>query len=213
MGILRRSLVVLLIFSFSCSSLLHAQQTAVDHIAPSITHTPSAAALTAGQPTVFAAAVTDDRGVESVTLFYRPVGASNYESLQMVQSPGTNLYKAVLPDAVVQPPGLDYYIQATDLAGNILLRGSSFSPFAAAVVRGVETGSGPTTVAVTKQPSVQAKASKKMSPLKWVMVAVGVGAIAALAGGGGGGSSSGPVGNDNIDPAAPTLTVTGPAPQ
>lgn len=199
------------------ASLAQAQQTPVDLIAPTVAHTPGSAPLSSGKPAVFQALVTDNAGVESVTLFYRAQGSQVFQRKPMERVGSSDMYRATLSRDAVTQPGLEYYLQASDLVGNILLRGSSFSPFALSVIAGQPQTTTAATANTTTHPSPaqkEIKSSPRMSPLKWVLVAVGVGAIAALAGGGGGssggGSGGGPVGP--TDPGG-SLVVTGPIPQ
>ncbi|MGI9302758.1 MAG: hypothetical protein ACR2RB_08640 [Gammaproteobacteria bacterium] len=199
--ILRRFFAVVLSLSLAYLPLLHAQQSATDHAAPVIRHTPSATPLAAGRPAVFAAAVTDDQGVKSVILHYRKKGAQQYRRETMMPSAGTSLYKTTLPYEAIQAPGVEYYIEAADLSGNVLLRGSSFTPLLATV-----TQLAPTTPVAAKK-AVTAQAKKKpggMGTLKWVLAALGVGAVAAIAVAAGGGGGGG----DNNE-----LVVTGTVPQ
>ena len=51
--------------------------------------------------------------VNSVKLFYRTTGQTDYASINMTRSVG-DTYKAFIPGNFVNAPGVDYYIQATD---------------------------------------------------------------------------------------------------
>lgn len=88
--------------------------TAIDTSAPVITHTPVANGQTAGGAVQVSATVTDATGVAVVRLFYRRQGTPTYASATMVLSAGA--YSANIPAAAVQPPGVDYYLEATDTA-------------------------------------------------------------------------------------------------
>ena len=69
-----------------------------------------------GQPSPIAADITDpDTPVDSLlaTLFYRPVQDSAYVSTSMAQV-GPTRWEASIPAAVVDSPGVEYYLSATD---------------------------------------------------------------------------------------------------
>jgi hypothetical protein len=69
-----------------------------------------------GQPIPIAADITDpDTPVDSLlaTLFYRPVQDSAYVSTSMAQV-GPTRWEASIPAAVVDSPGVEYYLSATD---------------------------------------------------------------------------------------------------
>jgi hypothetical protein len=57
--------------------------------------------------------VTDNIAVKSVTLYYRSIGESGYTSLNMANISG-NTYRASIPASATQPPGVEYYISASD---------------------------------------------------------------------------------------------------
>ncbi len=101
-------------------------------------------------------------------------------------------------------PGLEYYIQATDLAGNTLLFGYAFSPLIITVVPAAMDN-----IAATDNSDTGGGEEKKKSGIsKWVWIGLGVVvAGAALSGGGGGG------GNGPEPPPTGTLTISGPTPQ
>jgi autotransporter-associated beta strand protein len=90
-----------------------ASAAAVDTIPPVITHTPA----TSSMPSYglwLKAVVTDNVGVQSVTVYYRAYGSSGpYVGLPMVNTSG-NDWTATVPGSAVQPPGIDYYLTATD---------------------------------------------------------------------------------------------------
>ncbi len=67
----------------------------------------------AGQPLSLYAEVTDDVQVKSVTVFYRTIGQTTYQSLSMTRVMG-DFYSAVVPGAAIEMPGLEYYIEASD---------------------------------------------------------------------------------------------------
>jgi hypothetical protein len=89
-----------------------AQATPTDTIPPVISHTPVSSALP-GQNLPLSAVVTDNVGVQAVTLYYRTNGAPSYASIPMTHITG-NSYAATIPASALVPPGIQYYIQATD---------------------------------------------------------------------------------------------------
>ena len=92
-----------------------AQGTPIDTILPVITHTPLTEA-TSGLPLSLYADVTDNVGVQGVTLFYRAIGASTYISRTMVRSTG-NRFNVTIEGSTIASPGVQYYIEATDGVG------------------------------------------------------------------------------------------------
>ena len=93
------------------------ENTQVDNVRPSITHTPVTTA-TLGTELPITATVTDgNSGVSVVQLNYRITGAATYTTAYMIAI-GANTYRAVIPATAVTAAGLEYYIEAIDLAGN-----------------------------------------------------------------------------------------------
>ena len=89
----------------------------VDNVRPSITHTPVTTA-TLGTEIPIVATVTDaNSGVSVVKLNYRITGAATYTTAYMTAI-GANTYRATIPATAVTATGLEYYVEATDLAGN-----------------------------------------------------------------------------------------------
>lgn len=105
------------------------------NLGPSITHTASTDILLPGTAlTVSAHAIDYDADAISVRLYYRTTGAMDYESTAMTVG-ANNTYSAPIPAEVVQKPGVEYYLSATDANGSGLttLSGSASSPYAIAV--------------------------------------------------------------------------------
>ncbi|MCP4406926.1 MAG: hypothetical protein GY807_04045, partial [Gammaproteobacteria bacterium] len=124
---------------------------------------------------------------------------------------GQGIYTTTIPSEDMLAPGIEYYIQAADTAGNTVLRGFDFSPLIILV------GSPGLEDAVTEVPPEETAAKpkeekKKSGAMKWVLIGVGVAALAglgiALGGGGGGGGGDGDGDNGStgilsIDASAP----------
>lgn len=85
--------------------------TTVDQNPPSIVHTALTGVRPRGAAVRVTAEVADASGVASVTLNYRSTGASTWQAATMTGGPS---YAADIPAAAVVPPGVEYYLQATD---------------------------------------------------------------------------------------------------
>lgn len=92
-----------------------ATATPIDTIPPVIAHTPVPSAQ-AGLPLSLNADVSDNVGVQGVTLYHRHMGDSTYASRAMAHTTG-NRYVATLEGALLSSPGIEYYIEATDGVG------------------------------------------------------------------------------------------------
>jgi len=191
MKLLRMILVTLLSFSFTLFPVVQAAELALpsgDLIAPVIEHTLIEKDIYAGQQVDIKATVTDNVGVKNVILFYRDVNATEFKRLKMNRDLDSFIYTAQL--TATDSPGLEYYIQATDLAGNTLLFGYSFSPLTIAVAPAAidnmaTKGSSDTNTAMVTS-TTKVDEEKKISGIsKWVWIGLGVVvAGAALSGGG-----------------------------
>jgi len=89
-----------------------AQGTPLDTIPPVIAHTPLTSAPP-GLPLTLSADVTDNVGVQGVTLFYRTIGGGSYASRAMTKTTGDR-YSATVEGSRLVSPGLEYYLEATD---------------------------------------------------------------------------------------------------
>jgi hypothetical protein len=191
-----------------------------DLIAPHIQHEPSVKAAVAGEPLAIEAIITDDVRVEEVLLHYRLEGSEEYAPIRM-ESAGETLYSAILPREEVTPPRIEYYIQATDPAGNIALRGLSFTPLSVSVVSvPVEPETAPAAVAEGAALERITLRTEDPPPPRWykkwwVWTIVGAAVIAggmAAAGGreDGGGEKGGP--SSAGGPTGGSVAITGPTP-
>jgi len=172
-----------------------------DLVAPEIKSPQINAKIAPGESVNIDATVTDNVGVKNVTLFYRNAGATDFKRVEMSRKQVTDNYSVTLPEVI--EPGVEYYIQATDLAGNTVLHGHTFSPLTISVSPGntpqVETEEA---VAFMPQEGGNAAASPAKGINKWMWIGLGVLAVGAAASGGGGGG----------DPTTGTVTITGPTP-
>ena len=181
-----------------------------DLIAPEVSHEVIPESLEAGSSVQIKATVTDNVGVKSVTLFYRTKGAEEYKRLAMNRIGDSDEYAVTLGKEDLVEPGIEYYIQAMDLAGNSLLHGYSFSPLAINVIApAAPKAQAPETVTekatgetIREEPQAE---KKKTNTWLWIgLGALAVGVIAAAAGGGGGDGPSGP--------DTGTVVISGPSP-
>ncbi len=180
------------------------QLPAQDITAPKLVYEPSAEAATAGEPYVISVTATDETAVESVSLFYRRIGDSAFTRLEM-DPIGGGMYTLSVPAEDMREPGIEYYVQAADQAGNTVLRGYSFQPLAlevvpAPAVAAPEAAPEPVAPEPEPQPTV---AEADSGGVNWLWIVLGVGAAVALAGGGDGG------GGGDSD----TVTIGGPTPE
>ncbi len=205
-------LVALLSLFFVLFPVVQAAELALpsgDLIAPTIEHTSIEKDIYAGQQIDIKATVTDNVGVKNVILFYRDANATEFKRLKMNRDLDSFVYTTQL--TATDSPGLEYYIQATDLAGNTLLFGYSFSPLTVAVLPAADNiaaSDNSDTNATMATATVKVDEEKKKSGIsKWVWIGLGVVvAGAALSGGGGGGNDSTP------PPTTGSLTISGPTP-
>jgi hypothetical protein len=180
-----------------------------DLIAPEVSHEVIPGTLEAGSSLQIKATVTDNVGVKSVTLFYRTKGEEEYKRIAMNRIGDTNEYAVTLGKKDLVEPGIEYYIQAMDLAGNSLLHGYSFSPLAVNVVApAAPKAEAPEAVAEEGQTIREEPQAEKKKSKTWLWIALGavaIGVIAAAASGGGG--------SDNPPPdQTGTVVISAPPP-
>ncbi len=168
-----------------------------DLVAPEIKSPQINTKVAPGESIIVNATVTDNVGVRNVTLFYRNTGAIDFKRVEMSRKQVTDNYAVTLPEVI--EPGVEYYIQATDLAGNTVLHGHTFSPLT------ISVSSDSTPLAETEEAValVPDEAPAKKGVSKWVWIGLGVLAVGAAASGGGGGGGGSTTG---------TVTITGPTP-
>ena len=101
----------------------------MDTMAPGIYHSPVRVAFT-GSNLIVTATVTDNLMVNSVKLYYRAVGDTEWKSANMTNH--NDRYSAVIPADVLTTAGLEYYISAYD-GLNYTYSGSETAPYAVTV--------------------------------------------------------------------------------
>jgi hypothetical protein len=86
-----------------------------DREGPAFGHVPIANGRPLAMKVDIKATVTDDTGVKSVFCHYRAQGEAEWIDLPMQK--GTNeQYQGAIPGSAIVPPGLDYWLEATDTA-------------------------------------------------------------------------------------------------
>lgn len=100
-----------------------------DTMAPVMYHTPVYEAY-AGSSLVITATVTDNVGVERVTLYYRVPGAESWSTATMTKL--NDKFSAVIGANLVTVEGLEYYLEAYDGISSVY-RGSAEEPYAVMV--------------------------------------------------------------------------------
>ena len=91
----------------------------LDETPPVIEHTPIETAQQYEEPVTITATITDDAsGVSGVLLYYKRADAVEWEN-KALNPQGNDVYQANIPPAAVTGSGMNYYIEATDVAGNM----------------------------------------------------------------------------------------------
>ncbi len=100
-----------------------------DILSPLITHvTPGS--KKENEIITLTAIITDDSGINSVTLYYRKVGVTQYTSKYMQTTDWVN-FSVSIPSEMSKPPGVEYYIVAEDKSSlhNVAYAGTAASPY------------------------------------------------------------------------------------
>lgn len=181
---------------------------AYDFSPPEIATTSAPSAAMPGTAVGIEAEVVDDMGLDTVTLHYRRVGEEEFRPILMDRIE-RGRYRARLASDAVREPGIEYFIEARDSGGNIVLRGNRTTPLHIAVALPGESAPAADSAVVPPE------AARKPSYWKWVVGAVVIGAVAALAqgGGDGGGDGGDRPGASTTDPPPPgtvNVTITNP---
>jgi len=193
----RQCVVLFACSSMAFASMLNAAQLSLpsgDLVAPKITQEKYIDTVQKNQNHKITVTVKDNVGVKQVIVFYRVIGTEVYTSQTMQNIKGSDNYVATIKSTKIKPPGIEYYVQAMDHAGNTLLHGYSFSPLSVKTVAG-----GTTIVASSAKPVKTDDDDEGFFSNKWVWIGLGVIVLGAAAAGGG---SSGGGGGE------PTATLT-----
>lgn len=126
---------------------------------------------------VFSATVADNVEVSSVFMYYRYKGQDEYKPVEMKRVATSSLYSVSIFTDESSESTIEYFLQAEDSAGNIVLKGFAFEPL-------VRTLSLPDTASTitqaTEQQEVKLETEKpKSKVLYYVLGALAVGALAA----------------------------------
>ncbi len=217
--ILRDLAIVILSLSLIYAPLTHAAQLALpsgDLIAPQISHEPPQENVRAGSSQQIKATITDNVGIKTVTLFYRHIGSENYKRIQMNKADSSDEYVATLGFEETQEPGIEYYIQAVDLAGNALLHGYSFSPLKIGIAPEIGASD-----KITAQVSTDFSATEQVEKEevlgenrtnKWLWIGLGVLAVGVVAAVASGGSDDGGTTQTGAGTNTGTISLTAPVP-
>lgn len=182
--ILKIGITLIACNALAYAPLLRAEQLSLpsgDLIAPEITQDTYEETVSPGSDHAVTVKVIDNIGVQQVTLYYRVIGKGDYKRRSMQQLDHSDNYTARVNADEIKAPGIEYYIQAMDHAGNTLLHGHSFSPLS------VKIGGTPTEPQIadtSKAPPIATKAVTKEGISNWWWVALGVLLVGAAAGGG-----------------------------
>jgi len=198
-NILRQGVVLFTCYSLIFAPLLNAGQLSLpasDLVAPKITQEKYIDTVEKNKSHTITVTVKDNVGVKQVIVYYRVIGTEKYKSLGMQNVAGTDNYVVKIKSAEIKPPGIEYYVQAMDHAGNTLLHGYSFSPLSVKTVSSVAVVS--TNQKDASKSSKDDDDEESIFTNKWFWIGLGVIAVGAAAGGGGGGGG---------EPTA-TLSVT-----
>lgn len=151
-----------------------------------------------GSVEVFGATVVDNDKIDRVVVFYRFSGETEFAELPMREVAQSSFYSAKVDTANVRldTEAIEYYIQAEDASGNIVLKGFAFQPLtrvfeAASPVEPEPEFEPEVNVASTEPEFVDPSVSS--SSINWWYVGLGVllvGGIAAAANSDSGGPST-----------------------
>ena len=200
-NILRKILVVIICQTLAYAPLIRAAQLSLpsgDLVAPQITQEKYIDTVKAGADHQVTVTVTDNVGVKQVTLFYRTIGTEEYKRMAMVNIVRTDDYQANIKSDQIKAPGMEYYVQAMDNAGNTLLHGYSFSPLSVKTTNGDAA-----TVASGDTAAILASEEESSNTWLWIGLGVLAAGVVAVAAGGGGGDDGG-----DTPPTTATLNIT-----
>ncbi len=206
--------------SVSCifaSGVAQADQLALptpDVIAPVIEQKNLVTKIAAGSDHQILVTATDNVAIKNVTLFWRDTGDNMYRNKTMRNVPNTDDYSVTLSAGELRGNGLEYYIEATDQAGNTLLLGYAFSPIAVVVEQPVlnEQVAGASAMDSTTPEKIPEKEYESDKSNKWLWIGLAVLAVGALASSSGGGGDGGGGGTSGGPSGEPTVVINAPVP-
>ena len=204
--ILKTAIITFVCNSLAYAPLLRAEQLSLpsgDLVAPEITQEKYVQSVAPDSDHEITVKVTDDVGVKQVTLYFRNIGQSDYTRRAMQQIGNSNDYSAKVYANEFKAPGIEYYIQAMDLAGNTLLHGYEFSPLTVKI----DSAADPDVADTTEPAMFEAEGEKEDKGIsKWVWIGLGALVVGAIAAGGssGGDSSTDSTATLNVNASDPT---------
>lgn len=87
-----------------------------DATPPAVTHSPVTSAVVSTALPI-TATVTDNIGVQTISLFYRTTGAGSFTATTMTAAGAT--YSGTIPSGAVTKAGVQYFLEARDAANNV----------------------------------------------------------------------------------------------
>ncbi len=121
-NILRRSLVVIICQALVYSPLIRGGPLfplpSGDQTEPEISQENYIKTVKKGADHQITVTVTDNVSVERVTLHYRTIGTTKYKRKTMNNIVNTDDYHATIKSYQIKAPGMEYYVEAEDNAGN-----------------------------------------------------------------------------------------------
>ncbi len=97
------------VYSFTIAGM-----TGDDTTAPAIMHSPIATARAKESLVQIVAQISDPSSVVSARVMFRVRGTNEFTAVDLLQDAGTERWSAKLPTEAVQPPGVEYYLEAED---------------------------------------------------------------------------------------------------
>lgn len=195
------------LFAVGSTTALAQPSDSFDFESPIIEHTELDGGPVGGVE-VFGATVVDNDEIARVVVFYRFSGETEYAELNMREIAQSSFYTTRIDTANVPlaTEAIEYYIQAEDASGNIVLKGFAFQPLTRAfepqqaVEPAVEQDAAPVDAEFTS-PSIA-------SSINWWYVGLGALLVGGIVAAAGSDSSSGPRSPDDGDCTGSGCTVT-----
>ncbi len=167
----------------------------------------------AGELQTFLARVSDDFGVEEVVLYYRQSDTGQFQSLNMrplVDSIGEYMIAVETSDNAYS--GLQYYIEAIDMSGNITNRGFDYAPIVlpltAPVIAPTESAPEIAPEIAIARPEAESVPQNEGVSVGPVGILLGIGALLALGALAGGSSDDDPPSETPVPTTPGTVTLT-----
>ncbi len=130
--------IIVVVFAFAFSFMLHAApkpDAERDIISPKVIQDSYHSLVVYGFDYEVMVTVTDNIGVKQVVLYYRNIGDKKFKPRIMLNPILKDDYTATVRANEISALGIEYYIQAKDMAGNTLLHGLKFTPLKVNVIK------------------------------------------------------------------------------